>query len=206
MFLLLRVINRGNLRSAGISRFIAKPLRSYRFPSLASASFGHLLFTLAGHTRLLLPRSAMFHQGPLGSSDARLVTSLSLSSSMLSETPGGRVSLVSNALPVSPALTSKRSAHSQNSIFSGLRGRFRAHTLHLAGLAFLLFLGYLASGWLTKPCPGGLQCPSQLRTSARFVPMFDVRRSSFKTTLYGINITCERLQNSLALVGQGSSF
>jgi len=43
MFLLLRVINRGNLRSAGISHFFAKPLRLCRFPSLASAPFGHLL-------------------------------------------------------------------------------------------------------------------------------------------------------------------
>ena len=125
MFLLTRVINRGNLRSAGISRFFAKPLRSYRFPSLASASFGHLLFMSAGHTRLLLLRSAMFRQGPLGPSDARLVTSLSLSSSMLSETPGGRVSLVYGALPVSPALISRRSARSQNSIFSGLRGQIQ---------------------------------------------------------------------------------
>ena len=32
--------------------------------------------------------------------------------------------------------------------------------------------------------------------------MFDVRRSSFKTTPYGINATYERLQNNLALMGQ----
>jgi hypothetical protein len=31
--------------------------------------------------------------------------------------------------------------------------------------------------------------------------MFDVRRSSFKTTLYGKNVTCECLQNNLALMG-----
>ncbi len=30
--------------------------------------------------------------------------------------------------------------------------------------------------------------------------MFDVRRSSFKTIPYGINVTCERLQNNLALM------
>jgi hypothetical protein len=34
--------------------------------------------------------------------------------------------------------------------------------------------------------------------------MFDVGRSSFKTTPYGINATCERLQNNLALKGRGS--
>lgn len=42
-FLLSRAIDRGDLRSAGVSCFIAKPLRSYRSPSLASASFGRLL-------------------------------------------------------------------------------------------------------------------------------------------------------------------
>jgi hypothetical protein len=31
--------------------------------------------------------------------------------------------------------------------------------------------------------------------------MFDVGRSSFKTTLYGINVTCECLQNKLTLMG-----
>ena len=31
--------------------------------------------------------------------------------------------------------------------------------------------------------------------------MFDVRRSSLKTTRYGMNATCERLQNNLALMG-----
>jgi alcohol dehydrogenase class IV len=31
--------------------------------------------------------------------------------------------------------------------------------------------------------------------------MFDVRRSSFKTALYGTNVTCEYLQNKLALMG-----
>ena len=34
--------------------------------------------------------------------------------------------------------------------------------------------------------------------------MFDVGRSSFKPTLYGINKTCECLQNNLALMGSGS--
>jgi len=34
--------------------------------------------------------------------------------------------------------------------------------------------------------------------------MFDVGRSSFKTTLYGLNVTCECLQNKLALIGSGS--
>jgi hypothetical protein len=33
--------------------------------------------------------------------------------------------------------------------------------------------------------------------------MFDVGRSSFKTTPYGINATCECLQNNLALMAKG---
>ena len=33
--------------------------------------------------------------------------------------------------------------------------------------------------------------------------MFDVRRSSFKATPYGINAICDRLQNNLALMGEG---
>ena len=177
MFLLPRVINRGDLRSAGISRFFAKPLRSYRFPSLASASFDHLLlcrlailgyycFDLQCFAKDLwdLPMLAWLLR-------CRCPTRCCL------RPRGGRVSLVYNALPVSPALTSTRSARSQNSIFSGLWGRFRAHTLHLAGLANLLFIGYPASGWLTKHFPGGLQGPSQLRTRARFEPMFDVQCS-----------------------------
>ena len=36
--------------------------------------------------------------------------------------------------------------------------------------------------------------------------MFDVRRSSFKTTPYGINVTCECLQNNLALMGNQGSY
>jgi hypothetical protein len=31
--------------------------------------------------------------------------------------------------------------------------------------------------------------------------LFNVGRSSFKTTLYGRNVTCECLQNNLALIG-----
>ena len=33
--------------------------------------------------------------------------------------------------------------------------------------------------------------------------LWRVGRSSFKTTPYGINATCERLQNNLALMGLG---
>ncbi len=43
MFLLSQSINRGGLRSAGVSRFIAKPLRLHWPPSLAPAASGLLL-------------------------------------------------------------------------------------------------------------------------------------------------------------------
>ena len=136
MFPLSRAIDRGDLRSAGIGRLIAKPLRLHWSPSLASASFGRLLSrwsTILGYYPNDL---GCFHQGPLGAfSDARLVTPSSLSCSMLSETPGCRLALVHNAPSVSPAPLRKRSARSQNQCFSGLWVRFRAHTLHLARLA-----------------------------------------------------------------------
>ena len=63
--------------------------------------------------------------------------------------------LVISVLPVSPAPYHRGSAHSQNSSFSGLRGRFRAHTLHLVVLANLWLNIESATGWLTRPCPGG---------------------------------------------------
>ena len=54
MFPLSRTINRGDLRSAGISRFTAKPWRLHCSPSLVSASFGRLLLrwsTILGYYR-----------------------------------------------------------------------------------------------------------------------------------------------------------
>ncbi len=125
MFLLPRAINRGDLRSTGISRFIAKPLRLYRFPSLASASSGMTPFMLPYHTWLLSLRSGMFHQEPLCFSDARLVTSLSISSSMLSATPGCRLPLVYSVTAVSPATSCKGSALSQNFCFLGAMVRIQ---------------------------------------------------------------------------------
>jgi len=82
-------INRGDLRSAGISRFFAKPLRFHRSPSPVSASSDWPLVTLVCRTWLLSHRSRMLRQN-LGLADTRLVTPTPLSNSMLSETPGGR--------------------------------------------------------------------------------------------------------------------
>ena len=138
MFLLSRSINRGNLRSAVVTRFIAKPLRSYRSPSLASASSGCLLLrwqTILGYYPLdpgcftkNLWESPML---------AWLLHCLRTTRCCLRPRGVGNT-LVISAIPVSPAPQHKGSAHSQNQTFSGLRGRFRAHTLHLVVLANLL--------------------------------------------------------------------
>ena len=134
MFPPSRAIDRGNLRSAGISRFIAIRCGCTGLhPShrrLLAASF-----YIGDHTRLLSSRSGMLSPRTFGVfSDARLVTPTSLSCSMLSATPGCQSALVSNAPSVLPAPIIKGSAQSQNSVFSGLWVRFRAHTLHLARL------------------------------------------------------------------------
>jgi hypothetical protein len=102
MFSLSRAIGRGDLRSARISCFIAKPLRYYRSPSLAPECFGRLLLrwrTILGY----YPIDPECFTKDLGGSDARLVTPSSLSGSMLSATPGSWLALVKNAPSVLPA-------------------------------------------------------------------------------------------------------
>ena len=109
MFPLSRAIGRGDLRSAGISCFIAKPLRYYRSPSLAPESFGHLLLRWRTILGYYLIDPGCFTKD-LGGSGARLVTPSSLSSSMLSATPGSQSALVRNAPSVLPAPIIKGSA------------------------------------------------------------------------------------------------
>ena len=164
MFPLIRTINRRDLRSAGISRFIAKPLRSYRSPSLASASSGRLLLrwsTILGYypfdpgcfTKNLwaFPRLAwLLHcrcqarccLRPRGAENHSSLTRL--------------------PFRLRPARQDRRTPKIQ--LFSGLRGRFRAHTLHLARLAYLLLCRY-TTGRLTKPYPGGLRLSPSLSTT-----------------------------------------
>ena len=162
MFPLLRPINRGDLRSTGISRFIAKPLRSYRSPSLASASSEWPPFMSANHTRLLSSWSGMLRQEPLRFSDACLVTSMSLSNSILSETPGGWNGTRLYRTTHIACAHRDRIGTLQNSVFSGLRGRFRAYTLYLVRLANLLKLWKYTCGRLTKPYPRGLLFPHNI--------------------------------------------
>jgi hypothetical protein len=138
MFLLPRAIDRGDLRSAGISRFFARPLRSYRSPSLASASFGRLLSrwqTILGYYPL---DPGCFTKNLWNSPMLAWLLHCLRTTRCCLRPRGVGNTLVISALPVSPAPQHKGSAPSQNQTFSGLRGRFRAHTLHLVVLANLL--------------------------------------------------------------------
>jgi len=173
MFPLRRVINRGNLHSAGISRFTAKPLRSYRFPSLASASFDPLLLRWMVILGYYCSDRQCFAKDLWEYSDARLVTSLSLPSSILSATPGGRsIARHIASLRVACAHFERIGTH-QYFTFLGAKGQIQGtHPLPRWSCIPPIFMKLYASGWLTIPCPGGLQFPSQHRTSARFEPKF----------------------------------
>ena len=47
----------------------------------------------------------------------------------------------------------------------------------------------------------GLLGKYEIKLRSAAISLFDVRRSSFETTLYGINVTREWLQNNLELTG-----
>jgi hypothetical protein len=74
-----------------------------------------------------------------------------------------------------PAPCAMGSAPSKISQFSGLRVRFRARTLYLVGLAYLPILWVYACGWLTKPCPRGLQLPHSIEPEPGLNRAFCVR-------------------------------
>ncbi len=137
MFLLPRSVNRGDLHSAGVSRFIAIPLRFYRSPSLASASSGCLLLrwqTILGYYPL---DPGCFTKNLWDSPMLAWLLHCLRTTRCCLRPRGVGNTLVISVLPVSPAPYHRGSAHSQNSSFSGLRGRFRAYTLHLVVLANL---------------------------------------------------------------------
>jgi hypothetical protein len=140
MFPLLWSINRGNLRSTGVNRLFAKPLRSHRSPSLASASSEWHPFMSAIHTRLLSSRSGMFRQEPLGFPMLAWLLRCRCLTRYCLRPREDEMALVFVAPPILPAPNKKGSAPSKISQFSGLRGRFRAHTLYLVRLANLLNL------------------------------------------------------------------
>ena len=156
MFPLQRVINRGNLRSTGVSRLIAIPLRI----TDSHPSHRRLLALLL----LRWPTIPGYYPLDLGcfARDLWAVPMLAwllrcrcLTRYCLRPREDG-ILLVFIALSMLPAPNTKGSATSKISRFSGLRGRFRAFTLYLDRLAYLLDLRLYTCGRLTIPYPRGL--------------------------------------------------
>jgi hypothetical protein len=122
MFPFLRTTNRGDLRSAGISRFIARPLR---LSGPHHSRRGHPLpsFYIGQGTRVLplrtIPQELLDRRSP-----GYLPVVVQLDAVL---DPGGAgFALVFTAFTAWPAPQWRGSAHSQNHWFSGLRVRFRA--------------------------------------------------------------------------------
>ena len=133
MFLLSRLTHRGDLRSAGISRFFATPLRltgphhSRRGPLLPS-------FYIGQDTRVLADDSP---RAP-GSSLAWLLACRWAARCCLRPRGVGSV-LVGIALTTWPAPYWKGSAHSQTEVVLGAMCQIQGYTLHLAALVYLPF-------------------------------------------------------------------
>ena len=165
---------RGNLRSAGISRFIAKPLRLHWSPSLASASFGRLLLrwsTILGYYRL---DSQCFTKNLWGLPMLAWLLRCRCPTRCCLRPRGVGVALVSSVPVAWPAPDEIGSARSQNYEFSELRVRFRATPFtsphSLISRVACATLPY-TTGRLTKPYPGRPAIlwivPAQLATIAR---------------------------------------
>ena len=126
MFLLPRAINRWDLHSAGVSRFLPIPLRFYRSPSLASASSGRLLLrwqTILGYYPL---DPGCFTKNLWDSPMlAWLLHCLRTTRCCLRPRGVGFV-LVCSVLDAWPTTNRRGSALFQNTAFSGLCIRFRA--------------------------------------------------------------------------------
>src|SRR5215510_982437 len=118
VFPLSRVLQRGTFRSAGMSRFIARP-----GPVPLQRPHLHRFCDVAGsYSGTACPRGSLYAR----------IAPLPLFGSMLSETPGARQSLSFACTDAWLARRSIRSAGTQSLPFSGLCVRFRASTLHLA--------------------------------------------------------------------------
>jgi len=131
MFLLSRAIGRGDLRSAGISCFTAKPFRYYRSPSLAPESFGRLLLrwrTILGYYPIDPGCFTKDLGGPVLAWYSIVVVKLDAVCD-LGLSVGTRLKRI---FRFACAYYQGIGALSQNSVFSGLWVRFRAYTLHLA--------------------------------------------------------------------------
>jgi hypothetical protein len=118
VFPLARVLARGTFPSTGMSRFIARP-----GPVPLPSHHGNGFFDVARP-------SAGWHD-PRGSRHARMAP-LPLCGAMRSATPGARPSRACAWTDAWLARRSRRSADTPSLPFSGLCGRCRASTLHLA--------------------------------------------------------------------------
>ena len=132
MFPPLRSTDRGDLRSVGITPLHRYPLRSTG-PHHSQRGLLNTSSYIGAHTQVLALRF------PQGSIIARLVTHMPLSSSMLSETPGGQSTLVFSASPAWPAPHPNSSAHTQKVINSRSYVSDSEHPL-FTSLPTLIFL------------------------------------------------------------------
>ncbi len=154
MFLLPRSIYREGLRSARISRFIARPLR---FTAPHHLQRGHYPPSLLHWTAYSGTSIAV--DSPRALYVARLVACLSLFDSMLSVTPGYRFRACPYRTRRMACARIEGISTTQNSLFSELCFRFRAYTLHLVELvsfplpAFFAVFSYSTTGRLTRPYP-----------------------------------------------------
>ena len=123
---------RGNLRSAGISRFFARPLRlsssHHLRRGLPTASFYIGCGTRVLPLRLTSPRAPC-------SSLAWLTANRCVARCCL-RPRGVGVALVSNVPAAWPAPVEKGSARSQNLLVLGATCQIQGYTLHLASLAY----------------------------------------------------------------------
>ena len=153
MFLLPRSIYRGGLRSARVSRFIARPLRHTAPHHLQRGhcppSLSH--WTTYSGTDLAVASPRALHV-------ARPVNHLSLSGSMLSETPGRRLRACQFRTRRMACAKTERIGTTQNQIILGAMFQIQGYTLHLAELVSfpsptLAGFSHSTTGRLTRPYP-----------------------------------------------------
>ncbi len=171
MFLLSRSINRGGLRSAGISRFIASHC-STPASITRDVALQHPLFTLDAVLGYSFARVAGSPRA-LGSSLAWFVTCRCAARCRL-RPRGVGFTLVHIALTAWPTPNRKGSARSQNCRFSGLvsdSGQTPFTSLHSLVLLQACAFSRYTTEWLTRPYSGGLihirRTPSRRVTIAR---------------------------------------
>ena len=141
VFLLSQSIYRGDLRSAGVTRFIARPLR-HTGPHHSRRGHPWISFHIDPGTRVLPLR--IFPQELFDSSLAWLFTCRCATRCCL-RPRGVSFVLVYNVLTTWPAPDKRGSALSQNSKFSELCVRFRATPFTSLHLLLLLSVSFFRS-------------------------------------------------------------